>query len=245
MEPTMTNPQLAATRGSRGRGGHAGTLRDEIKQLLLDLKLRPGDAIPSETALIEMLGVSRGSLREALKSLQALGILESHHGSGTFVSSLSFETLADGMIFHTKLGGADDLTTVAELADIREILETSLIRRVATTIKPDHLDRLDGFIAGMQEAGNHTEFDVVDRQFHSALYSELDRRLVNQLLEAFWRALSAARTHLPQAFMSTEEAVAKHRAIVDALRAGDPDAAGHAMQDHFASTRDWVGLTID
>lgn len=211
--------------------------------MLLDLKLRPGDAIPSEASLIDQLGVSRGSLREALKSLQALGILETRHGSGTFVSSLSFETLADGMVFHAKLGGADDLSTIAELADIREILETSLIRRVAGRLDPSQLAVLDALVARMAERSErHEEADDLDREFHAALYAGLGGALVNQLLEAFWKALSAARPLLPQSFLHGDEAVEKHREIVEAVRTGTAEDAAVAMRDHFAPTRAWVGL---
>lgn len=237
---------LTAVPARRGYGGHAGALQDDIKQLLIDLHLQPGDGIPSEASLIERLGVSRGSLREALKGLQALGVLETRHGSGTYVSAMSFEKLADGMVFHAKLGGADDLSMIAELADIREILETALIQRVASAATDDLLDQLDSVVTQMRqrvEAGE--DADDLDRRFHSLLYGELRRPLINQLLEAFWRALSAARPVLPRAFMSGHDAVQKHADIVSALRAGDAAAAAAAMHDHFAGTRVWVGLNAN
>jgi DNA-binding FadR family transcriptional regulator len=239
----MADDPAAVPRTRRGYGGHADSLREEIKQLLLDLQLRPGDTIPSEAALIERLGVSRGSLREALKSLQALGILETRHGSGTFVSSLSFEALADGLVFHMKIGGADDLTTIAELADIREILETSLVQRVAGALDAAQLAELDEIVDQMQAQlgrGSFGELDDLDRAFHSALYAGLHRALVNELLEAFWRGLAAARPSLPATSVS-DEMVEKHRAIVEAIRSGDPDRAAEAMRDHFSGTRTWIG----
>ncbi|MFS0892681.1 FadR/GntR family transcriptional regulator [Microbacterium sp. 179-I 3D3 NHS] len=243
MATIKTEALPEAQRGRRGYGGHADALQEDIKRLLLELRLRPGDAIPSEASLIEQLGVSRGSLREALKSLQSLGILETRHGSGTFVAELSFERLAAGLVFHTKLGGADDLSTIAELADIREVLETALIRRVAGAIDDEQLAALDVLVERMGDrADHHQEADDLDRKFHGALYASLDRRLVNQLLEAFWLALAAARPALPQAFMTGHEAVEKHRAILDAVRSGDAEAAAAAMKDHFAPTREWVSL---
>ncbi|WP_167132631.1 FadR/GntR family transcriptional regulator [Paramicrobacterium chengjingii] len=246
------SPGAPEERSRRGYGGHADSLRDDVKQLILDLGLRPGDPIPPESSLIETLGVSRGSLREALKSMQALGIIETRHGSGTFVSHLSFEALADGLVFHTRLNGQDKLETIAELADIREILETQLIQRVAGTLQPVQAKKLEVILNEMDACvqehvelkaghGSNGELDELDRQFHAELYSGLDRRLVIELLEAFWRALAAARPFLPDPFMSGQEAVDKHRAIVDAVLSGDSDAAFRTMREHFASTRLWIG----
>lgn len=238
-----TEVSSSPLRSRRGYGGHAGTLREDIQQHILALGLQPGDPLPPESSLIETLGVSRGSLREGLKSLQALGIIETRHGSGTFVSHFSFEALADGLLFHTQLNGADSLSTIAELADIREILETQLVRRVAGALSPQQDANLDRILDDMdaRASGGGDELDDLDREFHTELYAGLDRRLVMQLLEAFWRALAAARPLLPAAFMSGQEAVAKHRRIVTAVRSGDADAAAEAMRAHFEATRAWVG----
>lgn len=234
---------VAHPRSRRGYGGHADQLRDEIKTLLLSQGLRPGDPIPSEATLIEQLGVSRGSLREALKSLQALGIVETRHGSGTFVSALSFESLVDGLLFHIELSGSDARHMIFELTEVREILETAFVRQVAGTLTPAKLAELNGLIELMDDrAGRGENIDDLDREFHHALYAELDRKIVNDLVESFWRVLNQARPELPPSVKKIEVA-SKHRAIVDALAAGDADGAAAAMRDHFQDTREWVALT--
>jgi DNA-binding FadR family transcriptional regulator len=229
-------------RSRRGYGGHAEELREEIKALLLSQGLRPGDAIPSETALIEQLGVSRGSLREALKSLQSLGIVETRHGSGTFVSALSFESLVDGLLFHIALEGTDGRSLIRELTEIREVLETALVRQVAVQATPEtvaHLDRLVDRMAEVVEEGG--DVDDLDRTFHHDLYEHLDRKLVNGLVEAFWRVLNSVRSELTPSDQPID-VVGKHRRIVEAIGSGDADAAAAAMKDHFEDTRRWVGL---
>jgi DNA-binding FadR family transcriptional regulator len=232
----------AHPRSRRGYGGHADELRDEIKSLLLSQGLRPGDTIPSEATLIEQLGVSRGSLREALKSLQSMGIIETRHGSGTFVSTLSFESLVDGLLFHIELGGSDARSLIFELTEIREILETAFVRRVAGTLTPGRIAELDDLITRMDERAEQGEgIDDLDREFHHALYAELDRKIANGLIESFWRVLNQARPELPPSVKKIAVA-RKHRAIVDALAAGDADAAAAAMRDHFEDTREWVAL---
>jgi DNA-binding FadR family transcriptional regulator len=240
-EPTSVTPEIPSRAFPR-RQNAAQDLRDEIKQLLLDRGLRPGDAMPSETTLIEILGVSRGSLREALKSLQALEIIETRHGSGMFVGHLSLTAMADGLTFHSQLGeGQDDLSTAADLADIREILETVLIRRVATSITAGDLDQLDVLLDEMADAihGGET-IDDIDRRFHALLYAQVGNALVLQLMDVFWRALSSVRDALPAPFDNPDDSVTKHRAIVDALRNADADAAETAMIEHFARTREWI-----
>jgi DNA-binding FadR family transcriptional regulator len=225
----------------RGYGGHAGSLRDEIKELLLERGLQPGDPVPSEVALMETLHVSRGSLREALKSLQALEIIETRHGSGMFVGRLSMSAMADGLMFHSRLGeGVDDRSTVADLADLREILESQLIRRVADSATVEQLALLDVLVERFALSVDQDEIDEIDHEFHRELYAGLGNMLVLRMLEAFWRVLSTVRPSLSEAATTQPMVAEKHRRIVDALRAGDADAAEKAMVEHFDGTRDWL-----
>jgi DNA-binding FadR family transcriptional regulator len=226
----------------RKYGNASRDVRDDIKQILLDRELRPGAALPSEAVLIDILGVSRGTLREALKSLQATGIIETRHGTGSFVGQPSLRAMADGLMFHSRLGeGQDNLTTASDLADIREILETELIRRVATGAGDDQLQRLDALVEEMDaRREDRADLDDVDHQFHRELYAELGNALVLQLLDVFWSALGTVRESLPMPFDTPEDAVRKHRAIVDALVLHDAEAAEAAIKDHFALTRTWI-----
>lgn len=220
-------------------------LKAAIRQIVLDRGLQAGDPMPTETTLTELLGVSRGSLREALKSLQALGIVETRHGSGSYVGSLSFAPMADGLAFHSQLGELPSrLAVAADLVDIREILETVLIRRVALSANDELISDLrkisESMAAsvGMQEAWD--EYNELDLDFHRRLYADLGNEIVLQLLEAFWAALSDVRSLMPEPFEERSEAARKHEAIALAVDAHDPDAAESAMKHHFALTRDWI-----
>lgn len=217
-------------------------LRADIKRLLLDLRLKPGDPLPTESEMIEILHVSRGSLREALKSLQAVGILETRHGSGSYVGALSLTAMIDGLAFHSQLGkGNDDLTTAADLADMREIVESALIGRVASRVTPELLGDLQLLIDEMSGlVPQSPQFAAIDRRFHERLYLDLENSLLPGLLEAFWHALEPVRTSLPQPFADPGEAVVKHQAILAALRESSTTAATEAMRDHFAVTREWI-----
>ena len=217
-------------------------LHEDIQDVLIELGLQPGDPVPSEITLIGMLGVSRGSLREALKSLQALEIIETRHGTGMFVARLSLSALVDGLVFHSKLADEHDgLETVTDLADVRELLETQLIRRVAKQASVDDLARFDKLLGAIKKAtGGVAGLDEADRAFHAGLYANLGNGFVLNLLEAFWRVLRVVRPVLLDNSGDRKENLQKHVAIVDALRAGDADAAQTAMREHFSGTRAWI-----
>jgi DNA-binding transcriptional regulator YhcF (GntR family) len=122
----------ARTRGraTRGRSSRTEEVQQAIKQLILERGLASGDPMPTEFELVEELDVSRNSLREALKALQAVGIVEIRHGFGMYVGSMSLGALVDELTFHARMSkrqGRDDL---AHLVDVREVLERGLVEQV-------------------------------------------------------------------------------------------------------------------
>ncbi|NEB04371.1 FadR/GntR family transcriptional regulator [Streptomyces sp. SID13726] len=211
-------------------------VRRAVVQLILDRGLSAGAPLPTETELMQVLGVSRNSVREALKALQALDIVEIRHGYGTYVGQASLTPLVDGLTFRTLVARSDDDTrALRELLQVREVLEEGLVRRVAAGIGEAELDRLDAVVGRMAAAGTAGEpFPELDREFHELLYASLDNALVPQLLSAFWtvfRRVGGARgwTEDP----SPEITVQRHRDIVGALRERDVEGAARAMSVHF------------
>nr|WP_152775445.1 FadR/GntR family transcriptional regulator [Streptomyces spongiae] len=210
-------------------------IQRDVMQLILDRKLQAGAPLPTETELMEDLGVSRNSVREALKALQALDIVDIRHGYGTYVGEASLTPLVDGLTFRTLARPDDDPGALAEILQVREVLEEGLIRRVAATLSDAELDHLEAVVDRMEAAGKAGEpFPELDREFHELLYASLGNALVPQLLGAFWtvfRRVSGARGWTDDP--SPELTVRRHRDIVTALRAHDVEAAQRAMADHF------------
>ncbi|GGJ13288.1 transcriptional regulator [Streptomyces brasiliensis] len=206
-----------------------------VVQLILDRGLGPGAPLPTEAELMEDLGVSRNSVREALKALQALDIVEIRHGYGTYVGQASLTPLVDGLTFRTLTRHADDPGALAEILQVREVLEEGLIRRVATTVTEAELDRLEAVVTRMELAGRAGRpFPELDHQFHELLYVSLGNALVPQLLGAFWtvfRRVAGARGWT--ADPAPDVTVRRHRDIVTALRARDAAGAQQAMAVHF------------
>ncbi|WP_179332418.1 FadR/GntR family transcriptional regulator [Streptomyces sp. Tue6028] len=210
-------------------------IQREVMQLILDRKLPAGAALPTETELMTDLGVSRNSVREALKALQALDIVEIRHGYGTYVGQASLTPLVDGLTFRTLAKLDDETGALAEILQVREVLEEGLIRRVAATLSEEELDRLEEVVARMEEAGREgVPFPELDREFHELLYASLGNALVPQLLGAFWtvfRRVAGVRGWTDDP--APEVTVRRHRDIVTALRARDVEGAQRAMADHF------------
>ena len=222
---TELHPARVATRMNRA-------IRDEITALILGRGLRSGDALPTETELVEALGVSRNSVREALKALQALDIVEIRHGHGTYVGRLSLDPLADGLTFRALHDIGRELRSMEEIVEVREALEGALIQRVARS--GTDLSALDEVIRRMEErAAAGRTFAAEDREFHDLLYRSLDNALVTQLLQAFWDVFHRVNHRLGVTDPDPVETVRKHRAIVTALRDRDVEGAAAAMAEHF------------
>ena len=209
-------------------------IRDEITGLILSRGLRSGDPLPTETELVEALGVSRNSIREALKALQALDIVEIRHGYGTYVGRLSLDPLADGLTFRALHDIGRDLRSMEEILEVREALEAALIRRVAESVPEEDLAALDEVTKRMAEhAKSGDTFADEDREFHEILYRSLNNALVTQLLRAFWDVFHRVNHRLGVTDPDPAQTVRRHRAIVTALRKRDVARAEHAMVEHF------------
>ncbi|MEV0633756.1 FCD domain-containing protein [Streptomyces sp. NPDC050619] len=219
-------------------------IQRQVTQLILDRGLRVGAPLPTETELMEDLGVSRNSVREALKALQALDIVEIRHGYGTYVGQASLTPLIDGLTFRTLVAARhDDTRALAEILQVREVLEEGLVRRVVAAVTEEQLDGLDAVVDRMDAAGRAGQpFAELDREFHELLYASLDNALVPQLLGAFWTVFrrvagagaGAGRPGEPVRHVPAPEVtVRRHRDIVTALRARDAADAQRAMAVHF------------
>lgn len=209
--------------------------QEHIKQYIVAHDLHPGDALPTEPALARELGISRNSLREALKSLETVGLVETRHGTGTFVGRFSLDPLIAGMTLHLTFDVRRDVETLREMLDVRQILELDLVTRVAGRHTPEQLVPLNALVGAMEaRAAAGVLAPDADRAFHEALYAPLGNRVVPQLLHAFWDVFHAVQDELPGSPPDPTAMARQHRDILDAVRAGDGVRAVAAMQAHFA-----------
>lgn len=130
----------------------ARDIQERIKKLIIDSRLPSGASLPTEPELMERLGVSRNSVREALKALQAMGIVEIRHGFGTYVGPMSVAPMIEGLAFRTVAGHYRGEDSLLQLLELREAVETGLIARLAGRVPESDLTELDALVARM-EAG--------------------------------------------------------------------------------------------
>ena len=208
----------------------AEAISAEILSLLRQKELRAGDKLPPERELAEMLGVSRPSLREALRALSIMKVVEVRQGDGTYVSALKPEELVEHLEFVFML----DDSTVLQLFEARKIVETGNVSLAAERITEEELAALHDCLEESERSVDDPEaFLTADLTLHEII----TRAARNPLLERFMASIGtlgrASRQKTVRVPSVTEETVEHHRRIVAALEARDPQAAGAAMLRHL------------
>lgn len=223
-------PSISTSRGEALQQA----IQEYIKGYIISHHLKRGDPLPSEGEIANQLTASRNAIREAVKTLQALGIVETRHGQGTFVGDFSLNALVAGLTFRIRMAANQDLRTVRELLEIRQMLECGLIARLTDFVTKTHLAELRTLVDKMEELAERGEiFLEEDRAFHELLYRPLDNSLVIQLLQAFWEIYHIVEPELPLEKKLPDGTVMGHRRIIEALEVGDKNAATTAMIAHF------------
>lgn len=207
-------------------------IQEEIKGYVIRNNLKPGDALPSEGDLARQLGIGRNSVREAVKSLEVLGILEARAGSGLFVKSFSFDAIINNLPY----GLLSDSKTVRDLAEVRAYLEYGLTEHVIERVTPAQVELLNAIVERMRQAAEAGEYAAeADRSFHEALYQNLDNPVLLSLLDVFWLAVSRA-SERSSVFdpLDPKETVESHKRILAALSEGSAEQMHAAFDYHYS-----------
>jgi DNA-binding FadR family transcriptional regulator len=210
----------------------SGSAQQAIRRYILKNGLGAGDQLPPEGKLALELGISRPSVREAVKGLESLGILEARMGVGLFVRSFSFDPILDNLAY--SLGY--DRSTIDELLYVRKQLEAGAIEDAAARVTPAQLRVLRSIVDRMGERAARGESSPEeDRFFHRTLFTQIEHPLLLKLLDVFWEVYRRLRDQT--ALASTADPVRSwenHRRIVEALESGVGTDARAAMLSHFA-----------
>lgn len=205
-------------------------ISDRILDLLRQKALQPGDKLPPERELAEMLGTSRPSLREALRALSIMKIIEVRQGDGTYVTTLRPEDLVEHLDFVFVL----DDSTILQLFEARKVVEVGNVALAAQRITDDELEALEACLQRSEKFVNDPEeFLQVDRELHEIITLASRNPMLTRFMISVSTLVAASRRKTGRVAGVTQQAGADHRQIVAALKARDPQAAREAMLQHL------------
>jgi GntR family transcriptional repressor for pyruvate dehydrogenase complex len=228
-------------RGTFQRESISDQIATRILSLIREQQLHPGDKLPPERELASLMGVSRATVREALRSLAMMNVVELRHGSGTFVTSLEPQLLVENFDLVFSLTDHSFL----QLIQAREVIEPGAVTLTAKRITDDELAQLaDVLQRSRQCLRDHPEdFPQLDVEFHSRIAEFSGNVLLTRIMQALTQMsiASSQRTAADEGSVSPpriERAIHMHEGILDALRLRDPELARARMLEHLLSVED-------
>jgi GntR family transcriptional repressor for pyruvate dehydrogenase complex len=210
-------------------------IADQLKAQIIAGSLQPGDKLPSAKELTERFQVGRSTVREALSALQAMGIIETRQGEGSYVKALPLADSLQSAFGIIQLGRE----TTLELLEARKALEASNASIAAHKRTDEDLERLDEIVRQMKlHIGEEALGEQVDLAFHVALAEATHNSIMVQLLQTISAKMETAIQETRRLQMYANKTVserlwAEHRDIVEAIRIGDPELARGKMMEHL------------
>ncbi|HEY9392054.1 MAG TPA: FadR/GntR family transcriptional regulator [Mycobacteriales bacterium] len=209
----------------------------KIRDLIADGTLSPGDRLPPEQELATQLGISRSSLREAVKALSQARVLDVRRGDGTYVTSLEPELLMSGLSFVIDL--MQDQTLI-EVFEVRKLLEPAATALAARMISDDQIAELSTSLEQMRQAHTPEDLVVRDIEFHNQVVAATGNATLCSLVDAV--SVRSLRARIWRASMSGLKSLtlSQHSLILDALRRHDPSLARSAATIHVSQSEQWL-----
>lgn len=208
----------------------AEEIADRIRVLIVDGTFPPGLPLPAERPLAERFGVSRGSIRDAFRTLETIGLLVTRHGQGTFPRELDVGRLVAPL--SSVLSYRQDLQD--ELLDVRRMFEPAVACVAATRVTDEDLADLQRILDAQRKKLKTGRSAIVeDTAFHAALARATRNRVIVSIMATLNDLLVESRKRTLEQKGRPGRSILGHEAVVEALRRHDADAAGDAMRDHI------------
>lgn len=212
----------------------------QLRRYIVSSGVQPGQKLPSERELAERLGIGRTSVREALKVLETIGLIESRVGDGTFITDQIGASIGRSIGLNLMTWGG----AIVEILEARRMIETEAARTAAERATVEEQNALAVEIAHMQCATTFFEYLAADMQFHrlvaQASHNTVVARMVAGLVDILEEVLQEAHT---DALAMTAEGNGTHQDVLTAIQRNDPDAAADAMRRHLRfSTELWQAV---
>ncbi|GFN24297.1 FadR/GntR family transcriptional regulator [Thermanaeromonas sp. C210] len=217
-------------------GGIRRKLTDEVAEYIIQKikegSYKVGDKLPTELILARELGVSRGTLREAINKLSSMGILDVRQGEGTFVKETSVSSIMDSLKRLLNI----DYGTLQDLLTARLFIEKGLVSLAAGRAKAGDIASLRTILTAMDEAvanKNALEFSRLDEQFHFELARIAKNKVLEKVMEAIRHLITTQQQYINIVPGIIEKSNEHHQRIVDALIKKDVSGAEAIMTEHI------------
>jgi GntR family transcriptional repressor for pyruvate dehydrogenase complex len=210
---------------------------EQIRRLISDGALKPGDLLPPERELVAKLGVGRGSIRDAVRTLEVMGILEPRQGHGTVVRDLS----ADALVVPLSLVLTRKRELVTELLDVRRMIEPGLAARAAKNATAEEITHMAAILARHEAKLRRGEQAMdEDSDFHYAIALAARNSVVLRVLDVLMDLLRESRSRSLQVPGRPQRSFDGHRRILRALQKRDAKAAEAAVRRHLKEIEEVV-----
>jgi len=216
------------------------TLHEEITKQIIDLISdgiwKPGERIPGEVSLAEQFEVSRNSIRESIKALELVGLLQSTAGKGTFVSENALERIRL-IEYNTHLDAIDPEKAIIELLETRMVVEPGLCWFAAIYGTKASIKKMEHIINLSLDAVDHNQYHFdLGMAFHEELYRASNNKTLIELFAGMKEKLMIARREVYLKVIKKEilvQELKEHLEILNLIKAGDGIQAANAMRDHL------------
>ena len=205
---------------------------DKFRNAIRSGALRIGDKLPPERQLCDQLGVSRTALREAVKILEAYGVLEPTQGGGTFVTDRFAENVFDFLGF----GGELDRAELGHLIDTRCVLETGAIEKAVEAADDSELGKLEALVDDLIEETDETKIGLLDAQFHESMVELSGNPILVSIYKMIYKLMIKETSEVITYPNARAVAESDHKKIVEALKARDKKKCVKEVQNHFKRT---------
>ena len=213
---------------------------EKIKTMIVDGELHPGDRLPKEPELADRLGLSRNSLREAVRALSLVRVLDVRQGDGTYVTSLEPNLLLDAMKF--VLDFHRD-TTMLQLFEVRRILEPAAIAMATKYISDSEVAGLHELLATSTPESSIEDFVKTDIEFHQRLNAASGNQVLCSIIDGLVAPTTRARLLRGRTEVNAlEKSVHEHRMILHGVERRDADLARSWATIHISGIEEWLRI---
>jgi len=217
-----------------------GLIQEQLKLYIIENGMKSGDPFPTEYEVAERLGISRTAIREALKGLETLGIIEVRPGVGRFVREFNFEAILKGLPYNLEM----DIRNFREVLEVRFCLESWFVAKDINKFTKENITEFKEILKKLefQVLNDFGEKELVEThsQFHCALYKNSDNSLLIDLIKIFstiQRNLTLLHRYKTK---DRNLFIRQHQLLLEAIEKKDSHLAQKRLEEHFAEARAWA-----